>query len=299
MAKQATTDLDANTVRSITVDIDAPASVVWEILTDLPNYNTWNPHCIRIDSTLCLGDPVNMTLVSYTNPGELNKQVEYLCAFEPERLLSWEIPAHEDTLYPARRDQVIEPLGESRCRYYSTDAFPGANGGHVMFLAGPWVKRAFDDVARALKARAESLHQERLAHGARTPAGPSPEHMRDTMLSYAELLSAGNVDGIVALFAPNAVLEDPVGSTPVRGLDGLRAFYQSGQEQTGGTLRMRPEGAVRVAGNEAACAMIVDCSMGGERFQVETLDTLVFDDQGRILSLRAHVGPLNFHRQPQ
>ncbi|OZA66879.1 MAG: polyketide cyclase, partial [Sphingomonadales bacterium 39-62-4] len=32
------------------------------------------------------------------------------------------------------------------------------NGIHVFRFAGPWVKRAFDDSARALKARAEELY---------------------------------------------------------------------------------------------------------------------------------------------
>ena len=153
-----TTAQEMQTVRSITVDIDAPASVVWQVLTDLPNYNDWNPHCVRIESTLRPGDPVRMKLVNYANPGTLIPIVEYLCAFEPERLLSWEAPWLAEWPYPARRDQVIEPLGEDRCRYYSTDAFLGETGIHVMRFAGDWVKRAFDDAARALKVRAEAIH---------------------------------------------------------------------------------------------------------------------------------------------
>ena len=60
--------------------------------------------------------------------------------------------------YPARRDQVIEATGPASCRYYSTDAFLGNNGIHVFRFAGPWVKRAFDDSAVALKARAEAIY---------------------------------------------------------------------------------------------------------------------------------------------
>jgi hypothetical protein len=42
--------------------------------------------------------------------------------------------------------------------YSDWNAFLGANGIHVFRCAGPWVKRAFDDSALALKARAEALH---------------------------------------------------------------------------------------------------------------------------------------------
>ncbi len=153
----------ATTVRSDTVTIDAPASVVWEVLTDLPRYGAWNPFCYAVTSTLEMGAPVEMQLNNYTMPGETYPNVEYVCAKVPERLLSWELPDSEAMPYPARRDQVIEALGPARCTYYSTDAFFGPNARHVMFFCGAWIKRAFDDTARALKARAEALHRERQA----------------------------------------------------------------------------------------------------------------------------------------
>src|SRR5215469_9728942 len=108
-------------VKSEVVEIEAPASVVWQILTDLEKYGEWNPFCVRCVSTLQMGAPVNMTLVDYTNPGRLLPNVEYVCAFEPERRLSWEMHWSEQWPYAARRDQVLEPLGAKRCRYYSTD----------------------------------------------------------------------------------------------------------------------------------------------------------------------------------
>lgn len=150
-------------VRSERVEIAAPASIVWEILTDLPRYNEWNPFCIAADSTLEMGAPVNMTLKSYTEADATFPNCEYVCAFEPERMLSWELPYNEAWPYPARRDQIIEPLGPDACAYHSTDAFLGDNGIHVMRFCGPWVKRAFDDTALALKARAEAMHSQRKA----------------------------------------------------------------------------------------------------------------------------------------
>lgn len=151
-------DPDAVTV-SDTVEIAAPARVVWDVLTDLARYNEWNPFCIRAVSTLEMGAAVEMTLINYaTAGGPTVPNLEYICGFEPERLLSWEFPNLDYWPYPARRDQVIEATGPESCRYYSTDAFLGANGIHVFRFAGPWIKRAFDDSAKALKARAEALH---------------------------------------------------------------------------------------------------------------------------------------------
>lgn len=148
-------------VESVTVDIAAPASVVWQVLIDLPRYNEWNPSCIRAESTLEMGAPVDMTLQSYAEPGKLFPVVEYICAFEPERLLSWSAPYDDAWPYPARRDQVITATGPNACRYHTTDAFLGEHGIHVYRFAGPWVKRSFDDTAHALKARAEAIWRAR------------------------------------------------------------------------------------------------------------------------------------------
>ena len=151
----------STTVISETVTINAPSSVVWEVLTDMPGYADWNPFCIGAKSTLEMGAPIEMTLANYTMPGETYPNVEYVCAKVPERLLSWELPDHPEMPYPARRDQVIQSLGPDSCSYYSTDAFFGPNAQHVMFFCAPWIKRAFDDTANALKIRAEEIYNKR------------------------------------------------------------------------------------------------------------------------------------------
>ncbi|MEY2925685.1 MAG: hypothetical protein RL367_162 [Pseudomonadota bacterium] len=149
-------DPDAVTV-SDTVAINAPARVVWDVLCDMPRYNEWNPFCIRAVSTLAMGAAVEMTLVNYaTAGGPTVPNLEYICAFEPERLISWEMKYSEAWPYPARRDQIIQATGADSCHYHSTDAFLGVNGIHVFRFAGPWIKRAFDDSGLALKLRAEA-----------------------------------------------------------------------------------------------------------------------------------------------
>jgi len=145
-----------NVVRSELVEIDAPASVVWDILTALPRYGEWNPFCIKAISTLRIGAPIEMHLTNFWN-SEIAINTEFVCANEPERMLSWELKHTPDWPYQARRDQLVEPLGPDRCSYISINAFYGDTGTHVMRFAGPWVKAAFDNTAQALKARAEAM----------------------------------------------------------------------------------------------------------------------------------------------
>ena len=151
---------EKNLVRSLTVDIAAPAELVWSMLVDLRRYPEWNPFTVKVESSLRLGEPVNLYLPDPARPGELVHVIEQLVAFEPARLLSWEMFASADNPDAARRDQVIEATGPASCRYYTTDQFLGPTADQVMELHGPWVKQGFDAVALAVKARAEALFAE-------------------------------------------------------------------------------------------------------------------------------------------
>lgn len=79
----------SNLVTSITVDIDAPASVVWEVLTDFPRYGEWNTFCVGFETTGRIGDFVHMQ-VRIPGTQTVIPVNEILVAYEPERLLSWE-----------------------------------------------------------------------------------------------------------------------------------------------------------------------------------------------------------------
>lgn len=152
-------DYDPTTlVRSVTVEIAAPSNVVWDVLTDLDQYPQWNPFCLSATSTLEMGAPVEMVLADYIGAGGTLLNTEYVCAFVPERLLSWELRATPESPYAARRDQVIEPSTDGSCRYYSTDAFLGEFAHDIMTETGDWVRRAFDDTAVALKRRSELVY---------------------------------------------------------------------------------------------------------------------------------------------
>lgn len=147
-----------NLVRSLTVDIAAPAELVWSVLVDLPRYPQWNPYTVKVESSLRLGEPVNLFLPDPSRPGELLHVVEQLASFEPPYLLAWEMHASAGNPDAARREQLIEKTGPQSCRYHTTDQFLGATADAVMVNHGAWVKQGFDAVALALKAHVEALH---------------------------------------------------------------------------------------------------------------------------------------------
>ena len=54
---------------------------------------------------------------------------------------------------------------------------------------------------------------------------PGPDHMREIFDRYRALMGAGDLDGIVALFARDATWEEPVGTIVERGREAIRARY--------------------------------------------------------------------------
>lgn len=147
-----------NIVTSVVVEIEAPAELVWQILVDLPQYHQWNPLTVAVESSLEIDAPVHLYIPDPAKPDTRFCVVEYLVAYEPNQLLSWEQRPTEDSKDAARRDQYIESLGPERCRYFTTDIFLGLNSDTIMQTFGPWVKQSFDAVANGLKQHAEALH---------------------------------------------------------------------------------------------------------------------------------------------
>jgi steroid delta-isomerase len=114
--------------------------------------------------------------------------------------------------------------------------------------------------------------------------------MQAAVHAYVRALNDGDVDTIVALYADEAEVEDPVGSAPQRGLAQIRAFYAASLRLK---LEVELEGQVRTADCEAAFAFRVSFEAGGQRTTISPIDTFRFDDAGRIVQMRAYFGPGN------
>ena len=56
----------------------------------------------------------------------------------------------------------------------------------------------------------------------------SAQHVQESMARYVELVDAGDIDGILALYAKNATVEDPVGQAPLQGIEAIERFYREG-----------------------------------------------------------------------
>ena len=143
-----------NLISSDPVEIDAPIERVWGILVDVERYGEWNPFTTRVETNFEIGSPVDL----YVTLGPLKlRQPERIEAVDPPHLLVWSTKVGARVLVSARREQRLEALSETRCRYVTTDAFAGLLTPLVMLLFGRLVRRGFNDMARALKRYAEGV----------------------------------------------------------------------------------------------------------------------------------------------
>ena len=142
-----------HTVSSNAVEIDAPAERAWQVLTDFERYGEWNPFTTRVGTTLEIGAPVDMHV--WLGPLPV-RQAARISAIEPPRLLAWGVTMGPRWLLVAHREQRLEELGDSRCRYVTSDAFNGLLVPLLVLLVGGFIRRGFDAMGAALKARAES-----------------------------------------------------------------------------------------------------------------------------------------------
>lgn len=119
---------------------------------------------------------------------------------------------------------------------------------------------------------------------------PHAQQMEAAVHEYLRALNASDLDAVVALFADDAVVEDPVGSAPRRGLAQIREFYAGSVALQLTTLL---EGQVRVAGDEAAFPFSVSFRHEGRAMTIRPIDVFRFDAAGKIVSMRAFFGPAN------
>lgn len=114
----------------------------------------------------------------------------------------------------------------------------------------------------------------------------SNEQAEATVRRYLALVAEGTASEIAALYAEDAVLEDPVGSTPLVGRDNIRAFYATLEPMKVSTELQ----TIRTCGGEAAFQFHIETDTGAGVAIMEPLENMQFNEAGEITSMRAWWG---------
>jgi steroid delta-isomerase len=111
----------------------------------------------------------------------------------------------------------------------------------------------------------------------------SNEDIRSTVQRYLDLVATGTAEEIVALYAPDATLEDPVGKDPLVGHEAIHGFYASFVEMKKETKLI----TLRACGGHAAFHFEIVTDAGEMKYRMAPLEVMTFDDAGLITSMRA------------
>lgn len=134
-----------------TIEIDAPAEKVWEVLTDFERYGEWNPFCIEAASTLTPGEPIDMQV---RLGGNQRAQREWIRTHTPGTEFSYAMkPVGLGALHSLRSHTVV-PLGPDRSRYESRFTLAGWLSPVVVFALGKHLRAGFGAMTAGVGKRA-------------------------------------------------------------------------------------------------------------------------------------------------
>lgn len=113
--------------------------------------------------------------------------------------------------------------------------------------------------------------------------GPAAQRLAE----YLERHAANDLEGVMALFARDAQLEDPVGAAPLCGSEAIRAFFRATHARNG-RLALERVGPMLEGGDEVAAHVRARLLRVAGTDAVDVIYTLRVDRDGHIALLRAH-----------
>lgn len=143
------------------IGVQAPAEVIWRVLSDLDGWSRWNPLYPKASGRIGLGEKLTLTVAL---PGEPQRPLApRVIDWEPNAQIVWRIEL-APLLGHAVRYIEIESLSETGCIVANGEFFHGALGEAYGKRKRRPIRDGFEALGEALKAEAERVWRaERIA----------------------------------------------------------------------------------------------------------------------------------------
>lgn len=136
------------------IDIDAPAARVWELLTDLPGYQRWNPFVIEAEGRIGLGETLRVT--PRERSGRTYTFRPVVTRYEAGTAFAWTGVVLHRSFVSGEHIFELEALDETRTRLIHDEVFTGLAFPLVALLGGATARDGFARMNTALEHEAES-----------------------------------------------------------------------------------------------------------------------------------------------
>ena len=114
---------------------------------------------------------------------------------------------------------------------------------------------------------------------------PTPEEVKAVAEAYLTASNANDKEGVLDLFAPDAVWFDPVGQPPHVGRQGVGEFYDQSRALAD-RIELKLVDVI-VCGSEAAMVLEIHVFIGDGGMVMDCVETLAVDDNGKISGMKA------------
>jgi hypothetical protein len=135
------------------IEINAPPSRVWQVITDFEKYPTWNPFIKKISGIVASNE---MLEVHMPDPrGGTMVFTPTVLAAERDRELRW-FGKSEGDVFNGEHHFLIKPSeNNNNVRFTQSEKFTGSMVASLEGWIDTAVRQNFEDMNRALKQRAE------------------------------------------------------------------------------------------------------------------------------------------------
>jgi len=134
----------------VTTTINAAPEKIWALLTDGPNYPSWNPTVTQIEGTIAAGERIKVH--AKISPNRAFPVT--VSAFEGPRCMKWSdgMPLG---LFKAERTFTLTPGEDGQTEFFMREVFSGLLS-PLIGMTIPDLTEAFQEFADGLKAAAEA-----------------------------------------------------------------------------------------------------------------------------------------------
>ena len=140
------------------IGVNAPASVIWEILADIARWGEWNPLYPSAEGELRIGATLTLTVAL---PGEKPQVIRpVILDWVPDDQIHWRFSALRGMIRSIRYIE-IEVLGEESCILSNGELFEGLLGPRFANSKRRALRRGFTEMGEALAGRAEAVWRAR------------------------------------------------------------------------------------------------------------------------------------------
>lgn len=138
--------------------VQAPAEILWEVISDFETWSTWNPVHPRIEAELRIGTPVKVELVADgTQPTIIEAVVQDWVPYEQLHWRTRRLRGFVTTI----RYLEIEKMSDVGSTFSNGELFMGPLVRLVSRDERRRLKAAYSRMGEAVKARAEALWSQR------------------------------------------------------------------------------------------------------------------------------------------